>query len=297
MSDSGNSIVATAATQLGRDDSDCGGQGCYFGNGKEWCSEFVAWTYNRAGFPFTTGGQGGWLLTSTTQIIDWFTSHSSYVDRFSPDWGAFTPTPGDYVFIGRVGDPERKHSGIVESIDASGTLHTIEGNNAGRRVARYVYPAFRTNTTSNAPTETNGYVKGFGLRCGKQIRLPNGTARASSSGDDRPPANAFDGVGTTFWRNRTQQSGSQYLEMDFNGRAYTVTKISLTFGSHLPRGYQFKFRHGNLWLPSTTIAGNTERSRAHVWFSPMHDVEGVRLYGLEYSADDYFSVYDMAIQR
>ena len=297
MSDSGDAIVATAAGELGRDDDDCPGRGCYLGNGTDWCSEFVSWCYQRAGFGFTGGAEGGWLLTNTTRIRSWFGENSTYLERSAPDWNAFRPTLGDYVYIGRAGDPDRKHSGVVESVDANGDLHTIEGNNAGRRVGRYVYPAFRSNSTDNGPAETNGIVVGFGLRCGAQIRLPNGVARASSSGDDRAPGNAFDGDPATFWRNRTHQSGTQYLEMDFAGAEYAISKVSLTFGSHYPRNYQFSFRIAGQWITSTQITGNTQQDRAHVWFTPAQHVQAVRLYGLVYSADDYFSVYDMAIQR
>lgn len=297
MSDSGSAIVATAVGQLGVDDADCPGRGCYLGSGGDWCSEFVAWCYQRAGFPFTGGGEGGWFLSNTTRIRDWFRNNATYLERSDGDWNSTRPTPGDYVYIGRSGNPGRQHSGIVEFVDGNGALHTIEGNNAGRRVARYLYPAYRTNSSNNDPRETNGIVVGIGLRCGAQIRLPNGIARASSSGDNRRAAAAFDGDPDTFWRNRTKQTGTQYLEMDFAGVEHTVSKISLTFGQHYPRDYEFGFRIDGRWATSNRINGNTERERAHVWFTPKRRVQAVRVYGLSYVADDYFSIYDMAIQR
>lgn len=297
MSDSGNAIVTVANGQMGRDDEDCPTSGCYHANHTEWCSEFVAWCYHEAGFPFTGGAEGGWLLKDTGQIIDWFGDHSTYLARGATDWDKFSPVAGDYIFIGRVGDADRKHSGIVDFVDSSGTLHTIEGNNAGRRVDKYTYPNFRTNSTSNDPPKTNGFVKGFGLRTGKNIRNTNGTARASSSGDDRPPANAFDSNKDTFWRNRTKQSGDQYLEMDYGSSTKTVSKISLTFGSHHPANYFFKFKVLGVWTTFDTITGNTSKTRAHVWWTPRKNVSAVRLYCSRYSADDYFSVYDMSIQR
>lgn len=297
MSDSGDAIVGTAVSQLGRDDDDCPLPGCYFGNGTDWCSEFVSWTYERAGFPFTDGDEGGWLLRNTTRIRNWFREHSTYLERSDGDWSGFQPTPGDYVFISRASNPGREHSGIVEFVDGNGDLHTIEGNNSGRVVGRYLYPAFRTNSTSDAPPETNGIVVGLGLRCGAQVRLLNGVAGASSSGDGRPPGNAFDGDPNTFWRNRTEQGGGQYLEMDFAGAEHTVTKISLRFGDHLARDYEFRFRIGGTWRSSTRTTGNTAKERAHVWFTPKRGVQAVRLVALGYAADDYFSVYDMNIQR
>jgi hypothetical protein len=297
MSDSGNAIVSVASGQMGRADTDCPLPGCYHANHTEYCSEFVAWCYHEAGFPLTGGDEGGWLLRDTFHVIDWFKDHSTYLARGETDWDKFTPVAGDYIFIGRAGDPDRRHSGIVEFVDASGTLHTIEGNNAGRHVDRYVYPNFRTNSTSNDPPKTNGYVKGFGLRTGKNIKNANGTARASSSGDNRSPANAFDGNSDTFWRNRTQQSGLQFLEMDYGSSPKTVAKISLTFGNHFPVDYHFKVKVSGIWTTVNTITGNTSKTRAHVWWKPLKNVSGVRIYCSKYSADDYFSIYEMAIQR
>ena len=184
MSSSGNQIVKTAEGQMGKKDSDCSPPGCYGGDGTNWCSEFVSWVYESAGYPFVPGK---WLLTNTQKIIKWFGKKSTYISRDHTHWDEFTPTPGDYVYIGRAGEPDRKHSGIVENVDSDGSLHTIEGNNRGRAVARYVYPNFRTNTTSNDPPKTKGIVLGLGLRCGMGLRLPNGTASASSS------ASAFHG--------------------------------------------------------------------------------------------------------
>src|SRR5262249_16462857 len=128
-------IVRTAVSQLGRydQDLDCPERGCYFGKGKNWCSEFVSWVYRKAGVPFSGGGQRDWLLNDTRKIIAWFSERQSYVDRRSAYWSTYLPEPGDYVFIGRAnpsgGLTDREHSGIVEFVDASGALHTIEGNN------------------------------------------------------------------------------------------------------------------------------------------------------------------------
>jgi hypothetical protein len=256
--------------------------------------------YKEAGYPFR-GGDKGWRLTTTRRVRNWFKANSTYVARGQADWQRFTPTPGDYVYIGRAGDPDRKHSGIVERLDADGDLHTIEGNNWGRPVARYVYPNFRTNSTDNGPA--NGIVLGMGLRCGKRIRIPNGKSRASSSGNNREPRNAFDGKDSTWWRNRTKQSGRQYLEMSWKHRK-RITKISLRFGKHYPRAYRFRFLTGQVpvephggWQWSTRIGNNDRRSRAHVWFRPVKNVWAVRIYGLEYSDDDYFSIMEMKIQR
>ena len=299
MSSSGNQIVKTAEGQIGKKDSDCSPPGCYGGDGDQWCSEFVSWVYKSAGYPFT--GPGGSLLRSVDKIVKWFSRKSTYISRDHTHWDEFTPTPGDYVYIGRAGDPDRKHSGIVEYVDSDGDLHTIEGNNARRAVARYVYPNFRTNTTNNDPPETKGIVLGFGLRCGMCLRLPNGVASASSSDNNREPDKAFDGDNSTRWRNQTGQQGLQYLQMAWDGRQ-TITKIALRFGNHYPEDYRFKFRTGRWkrwrrWKWSTRITGNDRQTRAHVWFKPQKNVWAVQLYCLTCSSDDYFSVAEMNIQR
>ncbi len=295
MSRSGNQIVEKAGSQLGKDDEDCPHPGCYGGAGTNWCSEFVSWVYEKAGYPFRPGKT---LLTNTGKIIKWFRRNSTYISRGHPDWDGFIPTPGDYVYIGRAGDPNRKHSGIVERIDSDGTLHTIEGNNRGCAVDRYVYPNFRTNTTSNDPPKTRGIVLGFGLRCGMGLRLPNGAASASSSDNNRQPDRAFDGDDNTNWRNEAQEPDSQYLEMTWN-KSQTITRVALEFGDHYPEDYQFRFKAGlwKRWKWSTKITGNNRQTRAHVWFNPKKKVRAVRLYCLGYSQDDYFSVVDMNIQR
>ena len=164
----GAAIVAIAISQLGHSDHDpgCPPVGCYGGRGKNWCSEFVSWAYRGAGVPFSGGKSADpWLLNDTGKLIRWFKSNGTWVDRQSPKWKTFEPKPGDYVFIGRArkrgrGLTSRAHSGIVESIDSDGTLHTIEGNNHRRPVMRLEYPNFRMNSQVNGTA--NGIIRGFG---------------------------------------------------------------------------------------------------------------------------------------
>ena len=165
---SGEAIIAVASSQIGKLDQapGCPPAGCYLGHGTNWCSEFVSWVYHQAGDSFDGGKSEPWLLNNTVKVIHWFDERKAYVKRDSDQWKTFVPSPGDYVFIGRVDSngkfTSRAHSGIVESVDADGTLHTIEGNNNGRAVARYIYPNYLTNVTDNGPA--NGIVLGFGHR-------------------------------------------------------------------------------------------------------------------------------------
>ena len=285
MSDSGNKIVRKARQELGKTDETKYGAD----PGELWCSEFVSWVYWKAGYPFTGGPRGKrWHLSSVRRIKSWFERNSTFISRDNRDWSKFTPTPGDYVCFGNTNDPE-SHSGIVESLSSNGTLRTIEGN-VGDKVARKSYPNFRTNKNFRK------WIQGFGLRCGKRIRISNGRSSASSSGNDRQPYKAFDQRDDTWWRNRTKQRGNQYLQMKWTN-SKTITKVSLTFGNHYPKDYRFYFLHGSSWLQSTTIRGNSKKNRAHVWFRPKRDVSGIRIKCLKYSKDDYFSIMEMKIQR
>ena len=159
-------IVEVAISQLGRSDQDarCPAEGCYYGYGTNWCSEFVSWVYNQANEPFSSGKPIDWLLNDTVKIRSWFRAQGKFIDRQSSQWKSFSPQPGDYVFIGRAneigGFTSRQHSGIVEYVDELGNLHTIEGNNNHRPVERYVYSSFRINSTENGLA--NGIVLGFG---------------------------------------------------------------------------------------------------------------------------------------
>ncbi len=156
-------------------------------------------------------------------------------------------------------------------------------------------PDHRTVTAGNSPAV--GIASRLGTGAVEYTRIPNGIARASSSGDNRPPAHAFDRRLATFWRNRTYQTGIQYLEMDFNGPRYTVRRISLTFGDHYPNDYRFRIKRNGTWGWSKAIVGNTLVSRTHVWRVPLQNVQAVRIYCFRYSRDDYFSVREMVIER
>lgn len=149
--------------------------GRYFSGNREWCAEFVSWIYFFAGVAFTGGSftssvaqllgdrgdKGTWMQRSTTRIKDWFTEKGWYVDRSHQDWYQMIPQTGDWVFIGR-SNSDRMHSGLVEYVCPSGTLHTIEGNNGGRPVARYQYPFYKWNTDLDGTA--NGIVRGIGVR-------------------------------------------------------------------------------------------------------------------------------------
>lgn len=95
-----------------------------------WCAYFVSWLAQQSGAPIGTGGQGtGYVPT----LEAWGRSTGRF---FS---GGVPPQPGDIVIFDR-GSGIADHTGIVERLDADGTLHTIEGNTSDM-VARRTYAA------------------------------------------------------------------------------------------------------------------------------------------------------------
>ena len=101
--------------------------------GAPWCAYFVSWAAQQGGTPLGDGGQG---FGSVEGIAAWASSTGTLLPA-----GA-TPEPGDLVLYGG------RHVGIVASVNADGTLSTVEGNyrNAVAQVRR-------------SPLEATGYVR------------------------------------------------------------------------------------------------------------------------------------------
>ncbi len=97
--------------------------------GQPWCATFVSWAAAQAGTPLGDNGQG---LNSVAAITDWAGRTGRLVA---------SPEPGDLILFGD------RHVGIVESVNADGTLTTVEGNE-GDAVTR----------RERSPSEATGYV-------------------------------------------------------------------------------------------------------------------------------------------
>ena len=78
--------------------------------GAPWCAYFASWAAAQGGAPLGDAGQG---LGSVSAIADWARRSGRLVS---------TPQPGDLILFGS------QHVGIVESVNADGSLTTIEGN-------------------------------------------------------------------------------------------------------------------------------------------------------------------------
>src|SRR5438128_1289499 len=88
-----------------------------------WCAYFVSWAAQQAGAPLGEQGQG---FGSVSAVMDW----GQRTGRALP--AGSTPQAGDLIVWGG------QHIGMVESVDADGSIHTIEGNSSDQ-VSRRTY--------------------------------------------------------------------------------------------------------------------------------------------------------------
>jgi hypothetical protein len=80
-----------------------------------WCAQFVSWCAKQAGTPLGEAGQG-------FQAVEAVAAWAQRTGRWQPSGS--TPQPGDLIVWGG------RHIGLVESVDADGSIHTIEGNSS-----------------------------------------------------------------------------------------------------------------------------------------------------------------------
>ena len=80
-----------------------------------WCAYFVSWAARGAGVPIGDAGQG---FGRVDDVWAWGQSAGKAIPA-----GSGTPQPGDLI----VWD---EHIGIVESVGADGSIHTVEGNSS-----------------------------------------------------------------------------------------------------------------------------------------------------------------------
>lgn len=91
--------------------------------GAPWCAYFTSWAAREAGVPVGEQGQG---FGAVAAVDGW----AKRTGRSLP--AGSVPQPGDLIVWGG------RHIGIVESVGADGSIHTIEGNSSDS-VARRTY--------------------------------------------------------------------------------------------------------------------------------------------------------------
>jgi len=82
-----------------------------------WCSYFVSWAARQAGAPLGEAGQG---FGAVGAVASW----AQRTGRWNPAASGTPPQAGDLIVWGG------QHVGIVESVDADGRIHTVEGNSS-----------------------------------------------------------------------------------------------------------------------------------------------------------------------
>jgi hypothetical protein len=84
-----------------------------------WCAYFASWAARQAGVPLGDQGQG---FGSVSDVYAW----AQKTGRAIPNGADAHPQAGDLIVWGG------EHIGIVQSVDPSGTIHTIEGNSSDK---------------------------------------------------------------------------------------------------------------------------------------------------------------------
>ncbi|MCW2992874.1 MAG: hypothetical protein JWQ18_369 [Conexibacter sp.] len=82
-----------------------------------WCAYFVSYAAQQSGTPLGEAGQG---FGSVSALSSW----AQRTGRWTPAAAGTPPQAGDLIVWGG------EHVGIVESVDADGKIHTIEGNSS-----------------------------------------------------------------------------------------------------------------------------------------------------------------------
>src|SRR4051794_11817473 len=85
-----------------------------------WCAYFASWVARQSGVPVGPNGQG---FGSVDALYSWAQQSGKALPR-----GA-QPQPGDLIVW-------NEHIGMVESVEGSGAIHTIEGNSSDQVIRR-----------------------------------------------------------------------------------------------------------------------------------------------------------------
>lgn len=128
-------------------------------NGVAWCTSFVSWVADQAGFAVpgaTAYNEPGPVMPrfhNTNEGIKLFKEMGRYIDiAEEPD---YIPKPGDIVFFdwGK-GRESADHVAIVVEVDSNGKLVTVEGNTSGANGGN------GGNTTSHVAKKNRGKTNG-----------------------------------------------------------------------------------------------------------------------------------------
>lgn len=122
-----NDIIKIAQGEIGVKESPAGSNnvkyntayygGAVSGSQYSWCCAFVWWVFKQAGA--SDMFYGGGKTASCTTLMNYYKSKGQLVTDYKP---------GDIVFYQFDSDPLADHIGIIEKVNADGSITAIEGN-------------------------------------------------------------------------------------------------------------------------------------------------------------------------
>ncbi len=146
----GSNIISAAKKYLGYNEKDGSYKKFTGGKNHAWCADFSSYVVKEA---FRMAGKAipsGFGSSSVNGLLAWAKQKGCFLKTagISNKAGVIKNNvkAGDLVIFKEGG---RSHVGIVESIDANGTIHTIEGNTSNK-VARRTYAANNRTITGFA---------------------------------------------------------------------------------------------------------------------------------------------------
>jgi len=145
-----------------------------------WCAMFVSWCAFQEGLPLAASTSKGFAYTPAG--ASWFQRQGRWSDE---------PQPGHVVFYDFPGDDIHRisHVGLVESVEADGTIVAIEGNTDSR--------GGRTGGQVMRRRRRTGIV-GYGVPA-YQLTDPNPTPEPNPNPDPDPGASAPPFPGMISW--------------------------------------------------------------------------------------------------
>ena len=109
---------------------------------EEWCADFASWIYNQAGYPFSGGQAGGWMLAGVSEIQALGQQNQKF--HWHPASSNYVPKPGDLAIHG--GD----HVNIF--ISSAGGVSTYIGGDQGQGPYGHVPALAPGSPTPNPPS-------------------------------------------------------------------------------------------------------------------------------------------------
>ncbi len=224
----------------------------------EWCADFAAWTWQRAGVSFTYGSGSSDINASASSFYHWAVAHGTWHAAGS----GYTPQPGDVAVYGSSG-AAAAHVGVVVGNGSSGP-NVVNGDWEIKYPSQFptaVY--YQTDESSEAGVSLAGYASPpAGVSSGSPILT-------SSSSLHTPDGyiHVFSGNSTgSVWETWFGNGHSPTSDLLGTPTGSPITSVSSMYTSdgyiHVFAGmqsgaiYEFYFGNGN--APKWDLLGNPD---------------------------------------